>query len=77
MTLRRLRVGRTVVDVEMRRRAGQLVARVKRSFGPGLQLRLAPRTDAPIQGVMVDDVMLGGSGAQFQVRDEHEVIFSF
>ena len=77
MTLRRLRVGRTVLDIELRRREGQLIARVKRSFGPGLQLKLAPRTDAPVQSVMVDDVMLGGTGAQFQVRDVHEVIFSF
>jgi hypothetical protein len=77
MTLRRLRVGRTVLDIELRRRAGQLIARVSRRFGPGLQLKLAPRTDAPIAGVMVDDVMLGGTRAQFQVRDEHEVIFSF
>lgn len=76
MTLHRLRIGRTVLDVELRRRAGQIIARVVRSFGPGLQLKLVPRTDAPIQSVMVDDVTLGGSGAQFQVRDVHEVIFS-
>ena len=77
MMLRRLRVGRTVLDIELRRRAGQLITRVARTFGPGIQIKLAPRTDAPIQSVMVDDVELGGTGAQFQVRDVHEVIFSF
>jgi glycogen debranching enzyme len=76
MQLRRLRVGRTVLDVELRRRPGQLIARVSRSFGPGIQLRLTPRTDAPVAGITVDDVALGGDGARFQVRDRHEVIFS-
>jgi glycogen debranching enzyme len=77
MSLRRLRVGRTVLDIELRRRPGQLIARVARSFGPGLQLRLTPRTAALPRSILVDDVELGGSGAQFQVRDQHEVIFSF
>ena len=77
MSLRRLRVGRTVLDIELRRRPGQLIARVVRSFGPGLQLKLSPRTETEPVSVMVDDIMLGGSSAQFQVRDQHEVIFSF
>ena len=77
MSLRRLRVGRTVLDLELRRRPGQLIARVARQFGPGLQLRLAPRLEPAPVSVTVDDVPLGGTSAQFQVRDEHEVIFSF
>lgn len=77
MSLRRLRVGRTVLDIELRRRPGQLIARVVRSFGPGLQLKLTPRTETPPVSIMVDDIVLGGASAQFQVRDQHEVIFSF
>jgi glycogen debranching enzyme len=77
MSLRRLRVGRTVLDIELRRRPGQLITRVTRSFGPGLQFKLAPRTEGSPLNVMVDDVSMGGTSAQFQVRDQHEVIFSF
>jgi hypothetical protein len=40
-------------------------------------LKLAPRTASPVQGILVDDVSLAGASAQFQVRDQHEVIFSF
>jgi hypothetical protein len=76
MGLRRLRIGRTVLDLELRRRPGQLIARVVRSFGPALHLTLAPRLAAPPLSIMVDDLMLGGTSAQFQVRDQHEVIFS-
>jgi glycogen debranching enzyme len=76
MSLRRLRVGRTVLDLELRRRPGQLIARVVRSFGPGIQLRLAPRLELPPQGILVDDVPLSGTSAQFQVRDRHEAIFA-
>ena len=77
MSIRRLRIGRTVLDLELRRRPGQLIARVARSFGPGLQLKLAPRSAAAPLRVMVDDIELGGTSAQFQVRDQHEVIFSY
>jgi glycogen debranching enzyme len=77
MSLRRLRVGRTVLDIELRRRPGQLIVRVARSFGPGIQVQLSPRTDAQPLSIMVDDSILAGSSAQFQVRDQHEVIFSF
>jgi len=77
MSLRRLRVGRTVLDVELRRRPGQLIARIARTFGPGLQFRLAPRMETAPQSILVDDVQLSGAIAQFQVRDQHEVIFSF
>jgi glycogen debranching enzyme len=77
MSLRRLRVGRTVLDVQLRRRPGQLVARVQRTFGPAIQLRLAPRGIGDSAFITVDNVQLGGSAAQFQVHDQHEVIFGF
>jgi hypothetical protein len=77
MSLRRLRVGRTVLDLELRRRPGQLLVRVARRFGPGLQLKLAPRLEITPQSILIDDVEVGGTSVQFQVRDQHEVIFSF
>jgi glycogen debranching enzyme len=77
MSLRRLRVGRTVLDLELRRKPGQLLVRIRRTFGPGIRMRLAPRTAATPVSFAVDEVELGGAGAQFQVSDQHEVVFSF
>ncbi|MEO8199995.1 MAG: GH116 family glycosyl hydrolase [Gemmatimonadota bacterium] len=77
MTLRRLRVGRTVMDVTIRRRAGQIQVRVTRTFGPGVHLRFVPRGMAPPVGILVDDIEMGSAAVQFQVSTEHEIIYSF
>jgi hypothetical protein len=74
MALDRLRVGATVLDLELRRRRGDLVARVRRVGGPPLVLTVAP--DPPPAGpTTVDDVELAGGRARFQVVDRHEIVF--
>lgn len=77
MSLRRLRVGRSVLDILVRRRGNQVHIRVSRTFGPGLLLKLAPRGMPRPALIQVDDVDLGRAAVQFQVSGDHEVIYSF
>jgi hypothetical protein len=72
--LRRLRIGRTLLDLEVRRRAGALVLRVAHRFGPRLVLTAGVR-GAEVEATEVDDVMLPGVRARFESHDRHEVRF--
>ena len=74
MALRRLRVGRTLIDLDLRRRPGALVLRAAHRFGPRLVLTVAPRA-ADIEALEVDDVALSGSRARFDMHGQHEVRF--
>lgn len=72
--LRRLRIGRTLLDLEMRRREGALVLRAAHLFGPRLVLTAGVR-GADVEATEVDDVMLPGARARFETHDRHEVRF--
>jgi hypothetical protein len=72
--LRRLRIGRTLLDLEVRRRAGALVLRVAHLFGPRLVLTAGVR-GADVEATEVDGVMLPGARARFESHDRHEVRF--
>jgi hypothetical protein len=74
MGLERLRVGRTSLSFEVRRRPEGLTVRVRRTYGPRIHLALG-RAGPPPAGLMVDDVPLGGAVARFDVHAEHEVTF--
>ena len=74
MALRRLRVGRTLLDLELRRRPGALVLRAVHRFGPRLVLTVAPR-GVDIEAVEVDDVGLSGVRARFEMHGRHEARF--
>jgi len=74
MVLERLRVGRTSLTLEARRRPGGLVVRVRRTYGPRIHLALGRAGAAPV-ALSVDDVPLGGTVARFDAEGEHEVIF--
>jgi hypothetical protein len=74
MALRRWRVGRTLLDVELRRRRDDLVVRVRRVFGSPLLVVLEPREVRP-ETVVVDDVELRGGRASFEAADRHVVVF--
>jgi hypothetical protein len=72
MALRRLRVGRSTLDLRLRRRPDRLVLRVRKLTGPSLLLSVGlPGT--PAESVSVDDVELAGPRARFEVAGEHEV----
>jgi hypothetical protein len=74
MALERLRVGRTSLTLEARRRPGGLVVRVRRTYGPRIHLVLGRAGAAPA-ALSVDDVPLGGTVARFDAEGEHEVTF--
>ncbi len=73
MTLRRLRVGASTVNLRLRRRPGSIVLRVERAHGPRLRLAASLRSrDAPA-GLTLNDEPLGGHRAVFDVSGEEEV----
>ena len=72
--LRRLRIGRSLLDLEMRRRPGSLVLRTAHRFGPRLVLTAGVR-GADVEATEVDDVLLAGARARFETHDRHEVRF--
>jgi hypothetical protein len=74
MALRRLRAGRTLLDLELRRRRGDLVVRVHRRFGPRLVVTLDPRGGS-FPSAVVDDVELYGGRARFEAADRHVILF--
>jgi hypothetical protein len=74
MALRRLRVGRSLLDVELRRRRGDLVARVRRIYGPRPVVSLEPH-GGPFGMAVVDEVELPGGRARFEAADRHVIVF--
>jgi hypothetical protein len=74
LALRRLQVGRTLLDLELRRRAGALVLRTAHRFGSRLVLSAGVR-GVEVEATEVDDVPLAGARARFETHDRHEVRF--
>jgi hypothetical protein len=74
--LRGLRVGRSVLDLDARRRPAALIVRVAHRFGPRLVLTIRAGRLA-VETTEVDDVVLPGGGgrARFETHDRHEVRF--
>jgi hypothetical protein len=73
MTLRRLRVGATMLDLRLRRRPGAIALRVEKIQGPRLRLTAALRARVPLTGLTLNDEPLGGSRAVFEIGSEDEV----
>ena len=72
LAVRRLRVGRSVLDVELRRRPAGLVLRIARMHGDPLMVTAAlPQRFAL---ATVDDVEDLAVPLHFEVRDRHEVV---
>ena len=77
MVLRRLRLHRTLVDVDVRPRAEWATVRLSVSFGPTIPLALSLRNTPPVARVTVDEVALAGDRAIFTLAAEHELIFFY
>ncbi len=77
MALRRLRLHRSVVDVEVRPRAEWAAIRLKLTFGPPIALSLSVRNAGPVGRVTVDEIALQGDRAVFTLSAEHEAMFFF
>jgi len=72
--LRRVRVGRTLLDLEVRRRRQAIVVRTAHLFGPRLVVTVGVR-GVEVESTEVDDVGLPGARARFEAHDRHEVRF--
>ena len=72
--LRGLRVGRSVLDLEVRRQAAAVVVRVHHRFGPRLVLTVTAR-GFEVDAIDVDDVVLSGARARFEAHGRHDVRF--
>jgi len=77
MRLRRLRLHRTLVDLEVRPRAEWATVRLAVSFGPPIPLALSLRNTPPVARVTVDEVALERDPAIFTLADEHELVFFY
>lgn len=72
--LRRLRVGRSLLDLEVRRRPQSVVLRVGHLFGPRLVLTVGLR-GVEVESTEVDEVPLSAPRVRFETHDRHEVRF--
>jgi hypothetical protein len=70
MTLERLRIDRTTLDVRVRRRPGGLAIHSRITHGPQLLLRLAPVTPFVPSGVLLDGEQFPGPEVRFILEDE-------
>jgi hypothetical protein len=72
--LRRLRIGRSLLDLELRRRPGAIVVRTALRFGPRLVLTVDLR-GVGVETTEVDDIALAGGRARFEAYARHEIRF--
>ena len=77
LDLPRLRCGRTLLALRLRRRAGRVVLQVAKRFGPDLELTLTWGGPEQVDAVLVDEHPLGTLVARLAARHEHEVQFLF
>jgi hypothetical protein len=75
MALRRLRLHRTLIDIEVRPRAEWITCRLESTFGPPVALALSLRNVPAVARVTIDEVVLQGPRAIFTVSGEHEAVF--
>ena len=75
MALERLRVGRTVLTVRLRRRFGQVAARVERVHGPRIHVEFHLRGVSADAVVQVDEVELRGGRAAFEADGTHALVW--
>jgi hypothetical protein len=74
MALRRLRVHRTVLDVEVRPRAEWITVRLAITFGPPLPVEVTLPDDYEVGRVAVDEIPMEAARALFTAAGEHEVV---
>lgn len=74
MALDRLRVGKSVLRVQLRRRFGQVAARVERMYGPRVHVEFVLR-GVPESPVLVDDVELRGARVAFEAEAGHALVW--
>ncbi len=75
MSIERIRVARTVLSVRIRRRFGQVAARVERVHGPRMHVEFALRGDPALATVQLDDVELGSGRVAFEADATHALVW--
>jgi hypothetical protein len=72
--LRRVRVGRTLLDLELRRRGSTVTVLAGHRFGPSLVLTVG-LDGVETASIELDDEPLAGGRARFELRGRHEIRF--
>ena len=75
MAVERIRVGRTVLGVRLRRRFGQVAARIERLHGPRIHVEFVLRGAPRVATVLLDDVELGGGRVGFEADGAHALVW--
>jgi len=75
MTLERLRIGETSLDVRVKRRPTGVAVKVRVTRGPPIVVELAPRLDFMPTGIMVEGGLLSGPTVRFTAEGEVEAVW--
>jgi hypothetical protein len=75
MTLSRLRIGASRLDVRVRRRPAGIAVKVRVTHGPPLVVRLAPRLDGPATGILLGGEQLAGPEVRLTLESEEEGVW--
>ena len=75
MTLERLRIGSTSLDVRVRRRPGGLAVKCRVTRGPPIVVQLAPEIPFQPTGILLDGEQLAGPTVRFTVESEAEAVW--
>lgn len=75
MTLERIRIGASRLDVRVRRRPAGIAVKVRVTHGPPLVVRLAPRLERPATGVLLAGEQLTGPEVRLTLEGEEEGVW--
>ena len=75
MTLERLRIGETSLDVRMKRRPTGIAVKLRVTRGPPIVVQLVPRLPFTPTGILMDGVQLAGPTVRMTVDAEAEAIW--
>lgn len=76
MTLERLRIGDSSLDIRVRRRPSGVAVKVRVTRGPPVVVHLLPKLSYVATGVLVGDEQLPGPGVSVTVQDEVEAVWT-
>ena len=75
MILERLRVGRTTLDLRLKRRAGGIVLNARVTHGPRIFLQVTPVLPFTPTGILVGDEQLPGPALRAEVEQELDAVW--
>jgi len=75
MTLERLRVGRTTLDVRLKRRPGAITFHARVTHGPRILLEVVPVLPFAAAGILVADAQLPGPALRAEVEQDLDAVW--